>query len=385
MKKLLSLFICFSLFISLPLSLFAKEGVDVSDEPIPFNEDSDISLNSASVGDSVQYQLFADGIRILTSYMTVGQEIGWSNSQVDELWVRLPVDYNEPSVNVSFSAQLNLDNIVYQSSTAQFGETASPGTLKVTTLNGTNVGTSGNCSVAGTIENNSSDSMPYIWFKLKFYVSNTSGDYSFNLNNVSFSLVQNQIDYSDILNTINSNILAMQGSMNNIFSYLTMIGQYIDQYFPFIEDIYNHFVEYANMIANYYSSIAGYLLSIDTKITDFKNSFIQYMTKLLQYLVIGDENTQDTVQNTDKTNQDLENVTNEHDQIEQEMTGDFNNAIADVDINQGTDFLTSMSASFTWVGTQMTNLFNYGGQIQYLLMYSLILGFALVLIGRGLK
>lgn len=385
MKKLLSLFICFSLFISLPLSLFAKEGVDVSDEPIPFNEDSDISLNSASVGDSVQYQLFADGIRILTSYMTVGQEIGWSNSQVDELWVRLPVDYNEPSVNVSFSAQLNLDNIVYQSSTAQFGETASPGTLKVTTLNGTNVGTSGNCSVAGTIENNSSDSMPYIWFKLKFYVSNTSGDYSFTLNNVSFSLVQNQIDYSDILNTINSNILAMQGSMNNIFSYLTMIGQYIDQYFPFIEDIYNHFVEYANMISDYYSSIAGYLLSIDTKITDFKNSFIQYMTKLLQYLVIGDENTQDTVQNTDKTNQDLENVTNEHDQIEQEMTGDFNNAIADVDINQGTDFLTSMSASFTWVGTQMTNLFNYGGQIQYLLMYSLILGFALVLIGRGLK
>lgn len=385
MKRVLSFLCCLSLFISFPLSLNAKEGIDVSDEPLPSNEDSGISLNSASVGDSVQYQLFADNKRILTSYMTIGQEIGWSNSQIDELWIRLPIDYNEPTVNVSFSAQLNLDSIVYQSSTAQFGETASPGSLKVTNLNGTSVGTSGNCSVAGTVENNSSDSMPYIWFKLKFYVSNTSGDYAFTLNNVSFSLVQNQIDYSDILNSINSNILAMQGTMNNIFSYLMMIGQFIDQYFPFIEDIYNHFVEYANMIADYFSSINGYLLSIDTKITDFRNTFIQYMTNLLQYLVTGNEGSQETVENTDKTNQALENVTNEHDKIEQGMTGDFNNAVADVDINQGTDFLTSMSASFAWVGTQMTNLFNYGGQIQYLLMYSLILGFALVLIGRGLK
>ena len=374
MKKFISFFICFSLFLSIPFSLSAKEGIDVSDDPIPVNENDDISLNSAGVGDTVYYQLLRDGNIIIAGNYTIGNTFGWSQTGIDQIRLRFPVDYTFSGSRVNTSLNLDFNDIRYQSAFAQFGNSSAP-VGKQAYFNGANVGTTSIFSISSVVENNTSINQPFIWVVINFYYTSGS-DMQFTLNNVSFVNMASETDYTDILNTINTNVIALQGGLNNIYNRLSDISNNLSsvlQSVNSIETLTNTIssnlsffrTEVIAEINNLRSQLIGHFRDLTALLINQFNSWSSMWNDFVDLFTSGNTGSQETVENSNQTNDNLENVTNEHDKIEQDATNDFNSAIADVDISQGTDFLTSMSASFTWVGTQMNQLFNLGGQIQY--------------------
>lgn len=394
MKKLLSLFICFSLFLSLPFSLFAvdDEGVGID------GGDEDISLLSLSQN-SLIYVAFQKtvGVNLFSTYITQGSKTPENSGyDMNHIVIAVPISA-EPGATVSASVQFRFTNFYYTSGYAFVGGTPGSGNVASSNspVNGLNVGSvQGN--VGTTVTNNTSTTTTYLYFLLSGFQNEYLANTQIEIFSVDVSSGMAQNNYSDILNTINTNVLALQGGLNNIYSRLGDISNSVSSVLQVVTSIETLTNTISTNLSSFHSDVTSHFLNLQSQLVGhFRdltsllinqyNSWKIIFQDFVDLFTSGNNQSQETVENTDKTNQDLENVTNEHDKIEQDVTNDFNSAIAVVDINQGTDFLTSMSATFTWVGTQMTNLFNYGGQIQYLLMYSLILGFALVLIGRGLK
>jgi hypothetical protein len=385
LKKVLSLFICFSLFLSIPFSVFATD-----DESIEVDEGSNDSSLMSVADNQVWVGLYTSSGQFITGlYENFGESLVFANSNVSV--IRIGVSANVGSLsNFSSTVRFNLSNIRYQSSYAYLGY--SPGNSGVQSSNfqtsGMSVGSSGgSLSVSG--QNNTSVSLPYLWYQINVYQESSGAQSIIQVISADVSTSADSKDYTDILNTINSNILGLQGSLNNVFTYLSSISDRVSHIASLTNTISNTLTSFRDDVSSFFNSLFtnlnNHFTSLTNLLTSQFNSWISTFNDYVDLFTNGNDESKETVENTDKTNDELGNVTNEHDKIEQDMTGDFNNAIADVDLSQGTDFLTSMSASFTWVGNQMNQLFNLGGQIQYLLMYSLILGFALVLIGRGLK
>lgn len=86
-----------------------------------------------------------------------------------------------------------------------------------------------------------------------------------------------------------------------------------------------------------------------------------------------------------ESNDVLSGSVDQYDSVESGLTDDFNSSLTDLDTDinlfNSNDFITTG----TFVSDQLTNIFNSNSNISNMIMFSLIIGFSLTLIGIGVR
>lgn len=87
----------------------------------------------------------------------------------------------------------------------------------------------------------------------------------------------------------------------------------------------------------------------------------------------------------DNSNSYLNNAIQDYEQVESELVGNFSNSISSLDTDINLFNVSDFTNTASFVSDQLTNIFNSDTNIQNMIMFSLIIGFSLVLIGIGVR
>lgn len=122
-----------------------------------------------------------------------------------------------------------------------------------------------------------------------------------------------------------------------------------------------------------------YFISVGGTVGDFF-SYVNYY-----FLFKGSSDSSSSSSALDNANENLGNSINDYDEIENGQVEDFNTNIGNLNTDLGILNLSDFTTTAMWLSNQMTRIVTSNNVIQYMITFSLIIGFALVLIGRGLR
>lgn len=91
------------------------------------------------------------------------------------------------------------------------------------------------------------------------------------------------------------------------------------------------------------------------------------------------------VSDNDNANNDLKDTLNSYDDVESSIVDNFTNSIGNLNTNLDMFNAHDFQTTSLFLSQQLTNIFDINENVRNLVMYSLIIGFAFVLIGRGLR
>lgn len=129
-----------------------------------------------------------------------------------------------------------------------------------------------------------------------------------------------------------------------------------------------------------------YLKSInDDESVGLLEGLIDWVKGIYNAITGNDDVTSDKVDEVIGSNQELIDKSDQLSNIENDLTNQFDSAIGnintDLDLLDVSDFVSSAQ----FLSVNMSRIVSSNNYIQYMITFSLVLGFALVLIGRGLK
>lgn len=188
----------------------------------------------------------------------------------------------------------------------------------------------------------------------------------------------------------------MMTQLNNLESAIAELTQLVESqdrdYTEILEAILEAIddgnTQVTNAIINMMNQNESRQIEIINKLGDILNVEIE-QKNLLQQLVdffydnmTGAEESQNNA--LDKADE-LTSQNQQLEQIEQSTVQDFNNNLSNLDTNLDLFSTSDFVSSANFLATNMTRIVQTNSYIQYMITFSLIIGFALVLIGRGLK
>lgn len=214
---------------------------------------------------------------------------------------------------------------------------------------------------------------------------------SINISYTSSTVILNQIYYlvyliTQKLNSIESDLTSLATILNQINSNLVTLDDNIDYYFSRTASSVNSAISsmssaVTSAISSQTSSLTSTLITLqntlNNSITDMKNTLNDSLYDLLG------ENTDSSnaVNSNDQTNSDLDGITNQYDDIESGLVEDFNTNIGDLNTDLNIFNISDFVQTSTFISTNISNLFNSHSYISYMIMFSLVIGFSLTLIG----
>lgn len=130
---------------------------------------------------------------------------------------------------------------------------------------------------------------------------------------------------------------------------------------------------------NVMSGINTMLDSIRSTIRNITNPILESILTVLED-GLGVSSDVDTSTN-DSKNEELNSAVNNYDSIEQGLVEDFNTNISNLNTDLNIFGVTDFVKTSTFVSTQLQTIYNSNEYIQYVVMFSLVLGIAMTIIG----
>lgn len=112
------------------------------------------------------------------------------------------------------------------------------------------------------------------------------------------------------------------------------------------------------------------------------NSEIITKLDMIYNQLIGDETINNTIDNNTNQNNQLNEQINEYEEINSTFESNFNDSLQSINLDDLSNQLNSLTQSTTWWRTQMDNIYNSMGNFRFVLLLPLVVGIALILIGR---
>lgn len=106
--------------------------------------------------------------------------------------------------------------------------------------------------------------------------------------------------------------------------------------------------------------------------------------ELIQLMNNGNSGSQSAVDDADITNNDFQNVNDNFSNLEGDFSSNMNNSLNAIDTNLNVNNLSGFVYGANWVKTQFDFMINNYEPVELLVTYSLILGLAMLLIGKRL-
>lgn len=107
-------------------------------------------------------------------------------------------------------------------------------------------------------------------------------------------------------------------------------------------------------------------------------------TELIEIMSNGNSGSQSAVDNADYINNDFQNANTTFDDLESDFSSDMNTSLNAIDTNLNVNNLSGFVYGANWVKTQFDFMINNYEPVELLVTYSLILGLAMLLLGKRL-
>lgn len=325
MKKLLKYLISMGLVIGIVTPFTIKNINAASMYQAPINEPQ-TDTNSGYIAILLKH---SSGVKSIQVYQ-------WVSSDIASIDITLN--------NTNFTFHLNGGYGVTRMSILQWFDTSGVTVYNLNTASNTSSGVSKN--------------FPYSGYTIVGYLVNGNVEhiYDYLSTKETFGINWNEGDKSssqiaNILNNIiksNEYLLDISGDTNEIMNYLKTIS----------DDIKTN------------NSLLG--------------GIIEKLNELINAVLQNDKN-DEVKEEIENSNNDLENVSNEYNEIESNLIDSFKENIQNINLQNnlfnGNDFIKTSN----FIATQMTNIYDSNDTIKNLITYSLIIGLALTVIGIGLR
>ena len=191
---------------------------------------------------------------------------------------------------------------------------------------------------------------------------------------------------SSILISLNNGISSIVGAINNASS--SIVGAINSMSGSLVSAINSMSNAIQNDLNTINTSINSMNTNIGTKIDTMKetlNSSIVLMKNTLNdtlYTLLGENSSsQSAVTVNDAVNSDFYNASSSYEHIENSAVEDFKNNLANVDTNTDLLNVADFKSTSNFIATNLTNIFNSHDYIGNMIIFSLVIGFSLTLIG----
>lgn len=221
---------------------------------------------------------------------------------------------------------------------------------------------------------------------VRFYytVKPTTTNFSFYLSGVSVTkasdsalLGQLSAQMEMLIYLVQNNIVGSLTSLLHAWTtYLEVLPVWLEEHCSHIVDGLNSVKSAVNTIgSNIVSSITSMCSTLSSKIVSAQNAIV---TKLDDTLVVKDKT---DIDNTNKSNSDLESGFSDYNDLENGMVDDFNSSMDNIDTDMKLYSDNDFIASAQFVSTNLQNIYDSNIYIAYVVDFALIMGIALTLIG----
>lgn len=129
--------------------------------------------------------------------------------------------------------------------------------------------------------------------------------------------------------------------------------------------------------------IISQLLDMGVSLENIQGTEEEIYNKLVQFYnaFVINQNISDST----NANNELGSVVDEYDGLEQDFNNNLNSSLNDLDTDISLFGVSDFVKTGNFVSTQLTNIFNSNQTIQNMTIFSLVVGFSLVLIGIGVR